>query len=142
NTDINLDECSIQLLDAAIITSDDKNEHSIITLINYKQYQLLLMADATIRNEQLLLQRYNLKNIDVLKVGHHGSITSSSGEFIASIKPKISVISASKNNRYQFPASQVVSRLAKSSDKIYNTAQHGAITIVFDAQMKTSVEKS
>lgn len=141
-THIDLDECSIQLLDAAIITSDDKNEHSIITLINYKQYQLLLMADATIRNEQLLLQRYNLKNIDVLKVGHHGSITSSSGEFIASTKPKISVISASKNNRYQFPASQVVSRLAKSSDKIYNTAQHGAITIVFDAQMKTSVEKS
>lgn len=141
-THINIDECNIQFLDGAIMNSDDKNEHSIITLITYKHYHLLLMADATIRNEHLLLQRYNLKNIDVLKVGHHGSMTSSSSEFIETIKPKISVISVSKNNRYQFPASQVMSTLQKSSHKIYTTAQHGAITIIFDAEMKTSVEKS
>ncbi len=56
------------------------------------------MGDASKNNESLLLKKYNLPEIDILKVGHHGSKTSSSKEFIEMIKPKISLISSGKNN--------------------------------------------
>ena len=54
------------------------------------------MGDATVNNEDILMKRYNLPKIDILKVGHHGSRTSSSELFIKDIEPKISLISSGK----------------------------------------------
>jgi len=72
-----------------------------------------------------LIKKYNLKDIDVLKAGHHGSKTSSGEEFIESIKPKYSIISVGKNNRYGHPNDSVVENLNDS--KIYRTDQDGSI---------------
>ena len=58
------------------------------------------MGDAGVEVEEDLIDKYNLKDIDVLKVGHHGSKTSSDKNFINEINPKYSIISVGKNNRY------------------------------------------
>ena len=83
------------------------------------------MGDAGVEVEKNLIEKYNLENIDVLKVGHHGSKTSSSKEFIDSINPKYSIISVGKNNRYGHPNDNVLDNLNNS--KIYRTDQNGSI---------------
>ena len=72
-----------------------------------------------------LIQKYNLNDIDVLKVGHHGSKTSSSKNFINEINPRYSIISVGKNNRYGHPNREVLNTLDKS--KIYRTDREGSI---------------
>ena len=83
------------------------------------------MGDASSTTEEYLLNNYNLKNISFLKVGHHGSKTSSSREFINSINPKISLISVGKNNYYGHPNKEVLDNLNKS--RIYRTDIDGSI---------------
>ena len=85
----------------------------------------MFMGDAGIEKEKDILDKYNLSNIDVLKVGHHGSRTSSGKEFINGINPKYSIISVGKNNRYGHPNKEVLNNLSNS--KIYRTDQDGSI---------------
>ena len=85
------------------------------------------MGDAGIEKEQDIISKYNLKNIDFLKVGHHGSNTSSSKEFIDSINTKYSLISVGKNNKYGHPKKEVLDILKNS--KIYRTDRDGGIRI-------------
>ena len=74
-----------------------------------------------------LIYELNIENIDFLKVGHHGSNTSSNIEFINTIKPKYSLISVGENNRYGHPKGDVLDILSKS--KIYRTDINGEIKI-------------
>ena len=85
----------------------------------------MFMGDASITTEKEILNKYNLPDIDVLKVGHHGSKTSSSIEFINEINPKYSIISVGKNNRYGHPNDSVLDNLQDS--KVYRTDQYGSI---------------
>ena len=80
------------------------------------------MGDAGTIKEKDILNKYNLKHIDFLKVGHHGSNTSSSKEFINEMNPKYSIISVGKNNRYGYPNKEVLNVLENS--KIYRTDQN------------------
>ena len=85
----------------------------------------MFMGDAGIEKEEDILDKYNLSNIDVLKVGHHGSRTSSSKEFIDEINPKYSIISVGKNNRYGHSNKEVLNNLKQSN--VYRTDQDGSI---------------
>ena len=83
------------------------------------------MGDAGIEKEKDILQKYNLSNIDVLKVGHHGSNTSSSKIFINKVNPKYGVISVGKKNRYGHQNKEILNTLDNS--KIYRTDKNGSI---------------
>ena len=83
------------------------------------------MGDAGVEVEEDLIKKYNLQDIDVLKVGHHGSKTSSSKTFIDEINPKYSIISVGKNNRYGHPNDSVLDNLNDS--EIYRTDYDGSI---------------
>ena len=85
----------------------------------------MFMGDASVTTEKEILNKYNISNIDALKVGHHGSRTSSSKEFINEINPKYSIISVGKNNRYGHPNKEVLNNLDNS--KIYRTDQDGSV---------------
>ena len=87
----------------------------------------MFMGDAGVDKEKNILDKYNLSDIDVLKVGHHGSKTSSSKNFIDEIKPKYSIISVGKNNRYGHPNKEVLNNLDNS--KIYITDQDGVFCL-------------
>ena len=104
---------------------DNENDNSNVIYTELDGYKFMLMGDAGIEKEKDILEKYNLSNIDVLKVGHHGSGTSSSKEFIKEIKPKYGVISVGKSNRYGHPNKEVLENLENS--KIYRTDQDGSI---------------
>ena len=106
-------------------TYDNENDNSSVIYTKINDIKLLLMGDAGIETEKDILARYNLKNIDILKVGHHGSKTSTSASFVNDIKPKYSVISVGKNNSYGHPNKEVLKNLKNSV--IYRTDQIGSI---------------
>jgi competence protein ComEC len=106
---------------------DNENDNSNVIYFSYNDYKFLFMGDSSVIREQDILDKYNLSNIDFLKVGHHGSNTSSGKEFINSIKPKYSIISVGVNNRYGHPKDSVLETLANS--KIYRTDYDGSIEI-------------
>ena len=104
---------------------DNENDNSNVIYTELDGYKFMFMGDASSITEKEILDKYNLPDIDVLKVGHHGSRTSSSKEFINEIKPKYSIISVGKNNRYGHPNKEVLENLNNS--KIYRTDQDGSI---------------
>ena len=104
---------------------DNENDNSNVIYTKMNGYKFLFMGDAGINKEKDILKEYNISNIDVLKVGHHGSKTSSSKEFISEINPKYSIISVGKNNRYGHPNKEVLNYLNNSI--IYRTDQNGSI---------------
>lgn len=123
--EININNYKFQILNTNIYNNE--NDNSNVIYFNYKTLKFLFMGDAGVAKEQDILKKYNTKDIDFLKVGHHGSNTSSSKEFINSINPKYSIISVGKNNRYHHPNNTVLDTL--SSSKIYRTDQDGSIEI-------------
>ncbi len=120
---LNLKNNKLYFLNNKIYNNENDNSNIIYTKFNY--YKFLLMGDASIEVEEDLLEKYNLKNIDVLKVGHHGSKTSSSQKFINKINPQYAIISVGENNRYGHPNQEVLENLKKT--KIYRTDQKGTI---------------
>ena len=104
---------------------DNENDNSNVIYTEFNGYKFMFMGDAGVEKEKDILEKYNLSNIDVLKVGHHGSKTSSSKEYIDEIKPKYAIISVGKNNRYGHPNKEVLNNLDNS--KIYRTDQDGSI---------------
>ena len=104
---------------------DNENDNSNVIYTKLDGYKFMFMGDASVTTEKEIMNKYNLPDIDVLKVGHHGSKTSSSKEFINVITPKYSIISVGKNNRYGHPNKEVLDNLENS--KIYRTDQDGSI---------------
>ena len=104
---------------------DNENDNSNVIYTELDGYKFMFMGDAGIDKEKDILNKYNLSNIDVLKVGHHGSKTSSSKSFINEINPKNSIISVGKNNRYGHPNKEALNNLEDS--KVYRTDQDGSI---------------
>lgn len=104
---------------------DNENDNSNVIYAKLNDYKFMFMGDAGVEKEEDILNKYNISVIDVLKIGHHGSKTSSSKEFITKIKPKYSIISVGKNNRYGHPNKEVLENLKDS--KIYRTDQDGSI---------------
>ena len=103
----------------------NENDNSSVIYIKLNNHKFLFMGNAGVEVEQDLIKKYNLQDIDVLKVGHYGSKTSSSELFVNKINPKYSIISVGKNNRYGHPNKEVLDNLNKS--KIYRTDQDGSI---------------
>lgn len=104
---------------------NNENDNSNVLYFNYNNYQFLFMGDASIEKEKDILNEYSIENIDFLKIGHHGSDTSSSKEFIDIMNPKYSIISVGKNNRYGHPNKEALENLKDS--KIYRTDKDGSI---------------
>ena len=121
--ELNIDDNKLYFLQTKEYDNENDNSNVIYTDIN--GYKFMFMGDAGVETEKEILKKYNLSDIDVLKVGHHGSKTSSSEYFIDEMSPKYSVISVGKNNRYGHPNKEVLNNLENS--KIYRTDQDGSI---------------
>lgn len=121
--ELNLNKYKLKFLNTREYDNENDNSNVIYTELN--GYKFLFMGDAGISKEKDILEKYNLANIDFFKVGHHGSKTSSDKKFIDEIKPKYSIISVGKNNRYGHPNKEVLDTLNDS--KIYRTDQDGSI---------------
>ena len=121
--ELNIDNSKLHFLQTK--EYDNENDNSNVIYTKLDGYKFMFMGDASSATEKEIINKYNLPNIDVLKVGHHGSKTSSSKEFVGVINPKYSIISVGKNNRYGHPNKEVLNNLSDS--KIYRTDQDGSI---------------
>ena len=121
--ELNIDNNKLYFLQTKVYDNENDNSNVIYTELN--GYKFMFMGDASSTTEKKILSKYDLPDIDVLKVGHHGSKTSSSKEFINDINPKYSIISVGKNNRYGHPNKETLNNLENST--IYRTDQDGSI---------------
>ncbi len=122
---INLDQYQLYFLNTKVYGNE--NDNSSVIYLNYQEHKFLFMGDASIERERDILDKYRLGNIEFLKVGHHGSNTSSDKMFLGSLNPRYSFISVGKNNRYGHPKKSVLDTLKNS--EIYRTDLDGSIEI-------------
>ena len=114
-------------------TTVDANNGSIVLLLSYGTVDVLMTGDAEQKLEEYLIEMYGDKlDVDVLKVGHHGSNTSSIDPLLAVTTPEHAVISVGVDNRYGHPSPRVLKRFERASSTIWRTDRQGTITLTTD----------
>jgi beta-lactamase superfamily II metal-dependent hydrolase len=134
--EINIDSSvEIQIIAPNSNDYEDLNNYSAVLKIRYIDTSFLLTGDAeSISEKEMLSGNYPLKS-DVLKVGHHGSSSSTTVKFLKAVSPKFAVISAGKGNEYMHPHEQTLNRLNAAGSQVFRTDESG--TIVAESDGKT-----
>ena len=111
------------------MSSSDINNASLVVQLEYKGFRMLFTGDVEKEAEQeMLYQLYAFYlESDIIKIGHHGSRTSSTDAFLEAVSPQIAVISVGRNNMYRHPAAEVIERLQERQILIYRTDESGAV---------------
>ena len=104
-----------------------ENDFSPIMVLNYNNKKVMLTGDASITCEDEAMENYDLPDVDLLKVGHHGSRTSTGANFLNQIKPEIAVISVGEGNKYKHPTADCLNRLNNIGAEIYRTDKNGSV---------------
>lgn len=132
---LHLDQVAFEVLwpqSAQDLKTKKRNDTSVVIRVTYGKTSFLFTGDMTSYVEERLNHSGTLTDVDVLKVPHHGSITSSSEEFLDAVKPEITLISVGKNNTYGHPHPVVVRRLKQRGMKVLRTDEVGDVTIISD----------
>ena len=116
----------------------DENDSSQVYYGKYNDITLLFTGDASLKSEDYILSNYDIGEIDILKVGHHGSKTSTGEKLLKVIKPKYALISCGKDNKFGHPNESVIDNLSES--KIYRTDLDGSVKIKI-TNNKIQIEK-
>jgi competence protein ComEC len=116
------------------VSSWESNDGSVVARLSYGATSVMLTGDATIKTEQIILKDFPPQGLasTILKVGHHGSHTSSSRNFLDTVKPAYALISDGKDNKYGHPHQDVLDDLVKRGIKIYRTDLLGTIIMQSD----------
>lgn len=122
----NLGKAECEVMTDSILDKNNLNLASIVIKITFGNNTFLFTGDAETENEETI----NWPKVDVLKVGHHGSNTSTSEEFLNQIQPKIAIISVGEDNDYGHPNSETIQKLENIGSKIYRTDENGTIEII------------
>lgn len=121
-----------------ILDKDNLNLSSLVMRLEFGNTSFLFMGDAEKENEETI----NWPKTDVLKVGHHGSNTSSSKKFLEQIEPEYSIIMVGKDNSYNLPKQETIDNLKSIGSEIYRTDENGTITITSNGtECKVETEK-
>lgn len=123
------DAISFQVLSPEIDTGDS-NDNSIVLYANLG-LKWLFTGDISKTIEEKIIRDYQELRVDILKVAHHGSKTSTSDVFIQAVRPQAALISVGRNNRYNHPNEEVVDVLKKNQIHVYRTDNHGAIQFIY-----------
>lgn len=126
---LNNDDLKIKIIAPNSDSYENLNNYSIVIKIEYRNKSFLFMGDAEVLSEKEITD--NVKS-DVIKVGHHGSTTSSSSTFINKVKPKFAIISVGKNNSYNHPHKEIINRYKELGAKVYRTDELGTIVLESD----------
>ena len=122
-------------------SKENENSNSLVLMLDYLGEKFLFTGDLEDDAERVLLKNYDLE-ADVLKVGHHGSSSSTSTRFLEAVDPTYAVIEAGKNNRYGHPHYEVLNALENDDVHIYRTDEDGDITFTIDGSgIKISTER-
>ena len=114
------------------------NDNSIVLRITYGDRSVLFVGDAEHEEEgELLRQNSGALRADVLKVGHHGSRTSTSPAFLSAVSPRAAVISSGVRNRFGHPTAQTLDTLERAAVDVFRTDRRGAVTVETDGKLLT-----
>ena len=111
---------------------EENNLNSIVFRIDYKNKSFLFTGDAEASNEMSIINSYELNDIDFLKVGHHGSSSSTTSEFIEEVSPDVAVISCGYKNQYGHPHRSTLDTLEKNNVLTYRTDILGHVVFYSD----------
>lgn len=113
---------------------ENLNNYSAVIKITYGNSKFLFMGDAEkLSEKEILNKNYDISS-DVLKLGHHGSSSSSSKAFLDKVSPKIAIISCGKNNDYGHPHKETLEEMKKRNIQVYRTDIDGSIVLVSDGK--------
>lgn len=136
---IDIDTLKINILAPNNSTYTELNNYSVVTKITYGTTKFLFMGDAEKLSENEIKEDVTA---DVIKIGHHGSNTSSSIDFIKKVNAKYGIISVGLNNKYNLPKEEIITNWENSGTKIYLTSINGTITASSDGtNIKIESEK-
>jgi len=123
-------DASLRILspDRALLANKTVNEAGIVAMLESDDVKALFTGDIGFPAENALLKKYRDLSADILKVGHHGSKNSSSENFIAAVRPLVSIIGVGKNS-YGHPTPRVLDTLDLAGSRVYRTDEHGTIKI-------------
>jgi len=112
------------------------NDGSIIAKLTYGETEIMLTGDATSTTEQFVLKSFphEYLDVDILKVGHHGSRTSTSEAFLRALTPEYAIISSGKGNTYGHPHSDVLDALAQAGTQVFRTDLTGTVLVKTDGK--------
>lgn len=128
------DGLSVKVLAPLGSSYDDLNNYSAVVKITYGEVSFLLEGDAQVESEKEMLKSGADLRADVLKVGHHGSNTSTSSAFLGTVKPKYAVISVGAGNDYHHPHPTTVTKLKKAGAEVFRTDEKGTIVFTTDGK--------
>lgn len=111
---------------------DDRNDNSIVIRLDYNDVEFLFTGDCGEDCEDMLIRLDKDVSADILKVGHHGSKTSTSPTFLAQVNPAFAILSYGSNNQYGHPDQEVIDRLVANDIKMIRTASVGTIEVRTD----------
>lgn len=123
-------QSKVEIMTDSILEKNNLNLASNIIRLEYGEISFLFTGDAEVKNENTR----TWPQTNILKVGHHGSTTSTSSQFLEQIKPQYSIISVGKDNDYGHPKEKVLERLKKKKSQVYRTDENGTITILTDGK--------
>ena len=108
---------------------DDPNEMSLVIKSVYGDTSVMLTGDAEVESEEDILKKWSVSALqsDILKVGHHGSSTSTTEAFLKAVNPRVAIISCGEGNSYGHPHAETLERLENKGVKIYRTDEKGSI---------------
>jgi competence protein ComEC len=107
-----------------------RNDDSLVLHLQYGAASVLLEGDAERPSEDVMLAGHLVHPVTLLKVGHHGSRTSSTPEFVAAVQPQEAVVSVGRNNPFGHPRDEVIERFAEAHTRLFRTDMHGTTTFL------------
>ena len=121
-----------------LVEENSTNNNSIVANLVFNDFKILFTGDIEQIAEEAIIKKYkgtNKLKSSILKVGHHGSKTSTTEEFLNLVNPQIVLIGVGKDNKFNHPNVEIIERLQKNGRKIYRTDQNGEVKIIVDRKM-------
>lgn len=129
-----VDGCKLKIHGPVSTDDEELNNSSVIMTLKYNDFTALFSGDAEAVAEEAVLKNGANIDCDLMKIGHHGSSTSSTAEFLDAATPKVGIISCGRDNAYGHPHSEVIKSLESRGIRYYVTADSGDISVISDGK--------
>ena len=138
---IEIGDITLEIIAPISYSEEDKNSNSVVLRASAEGVSVLITGDATVDEETQVLEKRGDLKADILKVGHHGSSTSTSEEFLRAVSPSIAVISCGEGNAYGHPHYSTLTRLREAGAEVWRTDKNGTVTVyVEDGKLKVKTQ--
>lgn len=140
--EFSVDGVSLRILAPLSSSYRDLNNYSIVMRVSYGSTSVIFTGDAEALSEKEMLKKYSDSDLrsNILKVGHHGSVSSTTLEFLNAVSPEIAVISCGTGNTYGHPHKETIDKLNKAGVNIYRTDMNGSVVFALDGETITEIK--